>query len=399
MQIDYGPHGFVSLAVNIQDDWEVIKSYARLYPSLYLRDNGSFWGAYKQNNAVPLNYVIDTAGVVRYVTEGWNETVVRQIVEQYLPEGIEHDVGVTRLLAPSGSPDSGAVSVPACSLYNFRGYAETYPVRMRIGVDYDTSVTITNHGPGERLFVEFPAWTAQARGQVAVSCSTELADDDMHSNDARSTTLLVNVYDIAVNAILAPADTVDSGAATVPAAELKNLGTIADMAKVRFYIGDFYADSVNVSLQPGVTDTAVLDVWTPVLPGTFPVRCTSATVRVDMVTGNNQLSKSVVVLSSGVEEQPAGATRFALLGSRRNPSVADVTIRYSLAAASPVDLRIFSATGKLVRTLHSGVEPAGLHQVVWNRTDDLGRPVGRGTYFCRMTAGSFRAVSKLTAIE
>ena len=70
-----------------------------------------------------------------------------------------------------------------------------------------------------------------------------------------------------------------------------------------------------------------------------------------------------------------------------------------LAAASPIDLRIYSTTGKLVRTLRSGVEPAGLHQVVWNRTDDLGQLVGRGTYFCRMTAGSFRAVSKLTAIE
>jgi len=104
-------------------------------------------------------------------------------------------------------------------------------------------------------------------------------------------------------------------------------------------------------------------------------------------------------LSSGVEEQRAGATGFALLGSSRNPSVAQTTIRYSLAKESPVDLRIYSTTGKLVRTLHSGVEPAGLHQVIWDRRDDLGRSVGRGTYFCRMAAGSFRTVSKLTAIE
>jgi hypothetical protein len=398
-QIDYGPHGFQSMLINIGDDWSVILPYARQYASLYLKDNGTFWNAYKLNNYIPLNYVIDTAGIVRYVSEGWDEDAIRRVVEQYLPDGIEHDVGVTRLLAPAGSPDSGAVIVPACSLYNFRGYAETYPVRMRIGADYDTSVTITNHGPGEQLYVEFPAWTAQARGQVAVTCSTELADDDMGSNNAKSTTLLVNVYDVAVRAILAPADSVDSGAAVAPAAEVENRGTLPDMAKVRFYIGDFYADSVNVALQPGRTDTAVLDIWTPALLGTFPVRCTSATVRADMVTGNNELSKSVMVLSTGIEEQPAGASRFALLGNSRNPSVASATIRYSLAAASPVDLRIFSATGKLVRTLHSGVEPAGLHQVVWNRTDDSGQPVGRGTYFCRMTAGSFRAVSKFTAIE
>jgi flagellar hook assembly protein FlgD len=107
----------------------------------------------------------------------------------------------------------------------------------------------------------------------------------------------------------------------------------------------------------------------------------------------------VVVLASGVEEPRAGAVEFALLGSSQSPSGALTAIRYSLAKASPVDLRIYSTTGKLVRTLRSGIEPAGLHQVVWDRTDDLGQPAGRGTYFCRMTAGSFRAVSKLTTIE
>jgi hypothetical protein len=398
-QVDYGPHGFISMANNIQDDWEVIKLYARQYASLYLRDNGTFWNTYKQNNAVPLNYVIDTAGIVRYVAEGWNEAVVRQIIEQYLPDQIEHDVGVTRLMAPTGSPDSGTVIVPACSVYNYRSSAETYPVRMRIGTSYNEVVTITNHGPGELLYVEFPAWTALARGQAAVTCTTELADDDMGSNNVKLGTVTVNVYDVAVSAILAPADTVDSGAAVVPAAEVTNRGTMSDMAKVRFYIGDFYADSVNVPLQPGKTDTAVLDIWTPVLLGAFPVRCTTATLRVDMVTANNEVTKSVAVLSTGIAEQPAGAARFALLGSSQNPSGPRTAIRYSLAAASPVDLRIYSTTGKLVRTLYSGVEPAGLHQVVWNRTDDLGQLVGRGTYFCRMTAGNFRAVSKLTTIE
>jgi flagellar hook assembly protein FlgD len=111
------------------------------------------------------------------------------------------------------------------------------------------------------------------------------------------------------------------------------------------------------------------------------------------------LSTSVVVLPAGIEEQPTGAARFALLGSSQNPSAVNATIRYSLASSSPVDLRIFSTTAELVRTLRSGVETAGLHQVVWDRTDDLGQPVGRGTWFCRMTAGGFQAVSKLTTIE
>jgi hypothetical protein len=306
---------------------------------------------------------------------------------------------VSKLISPTSTVDSGTVVSPACSLRNYRSYTETYPVRMRIGTEYDTTLTVTNHQPGQTVYLEFPPWTALERGNVAVSCSTELADDDMVSNDKIASTVTANVYDVAVSAILAPADSVDSGATIVPAAEVSNFGTMPDMAKVRFYIGDFYADSVNVPLQPGKTDTAMMDAWIPGLLGTFPVRCTVATLRAEMVPANNEISQSVAVLASGVEEPRAGAMRFALLGSGGNPSVSQATIRYSLAAASPVDLRIYSTTGELVRTLRSGVEPAGLHQVVWDRTDDLGQPVGRGTWFCRMTAGNFRAVSKLTTIE
>ena len=90
LQADYGPHGFTSITVNVTpDNWGVINPYARLYASLYLRDDGTFWDAYKQNDYVPLNYVIDTAGVVRYAAEGWDEAPVKQVIEQYLPNPTE----------------------------------------------------------------------------------------------------------------------------------------------------------------------------------------------------------------------------------------------------------------------------------------------------------------------
>lgn len=398
-QVDYGSHGFTSIPVNLSDNWDVIKPYARQYASLYLKDDGTFWSVYQQNGYVPLNYVVDTAGIIRYVAEGWNEDAVRQVIEQYLPDPIQHDVGVTRLVAPTGSLDSGTVVTPACSLYNYRSDVETYPVRMRIGASYDTAVTVTNHQPSTTVYVEFPQWTALTRGSIAVACSTELATDDIASNDAATTSLTVNVDDIAVTAILVPLDTVELGRGYAPAVEVKNLGTVADMARVRLYISDSYFDSVRVALQPGKTDTAVLATWTPVELGTFPVRCTSATLKTDLVTGNNELAKSVYVGPVGIEEQPLSNARFVLFGSSRNPARRQATIRYSLAQASPVGLRIYSTTGELVRVLDSGTREPGMHQVVWDGRDELGRPVGRGTWFCRMTAGGYEAVSKLTTIE
>lgn len=259
---DYGPHGFEALAINIDQGMDTVKMFARQNTNVYLRDPGTVWAAYEHSGGLPTNYVIDTAGVIRYFAEGYDETAVRNVIEAYLPDPIEHDVGVSMLIAPTGSIDSGTVVTPACSLHNYRSNTETYPVRMKIGTNYDTTVMVTNHQPGTTVYVTFPQWSALTRGNSAVNCSTELADDDIPSNNAATATATVKVDDIAVSAILVPLDTVHAGTAYVPAAEVKNLGTVADLAKVRFYIGDFYAESVNVPLQPGKTDTAVLAAWT-----------------------------------------------------------------------------------------------------------------------------------------
>jgi hypothetical protein len=395
---DYGPHGFEALAINLNEDMDVVKAWARQNTNMYLRDPGTVWPVYAHNYATPTNYVIDTAGIIRYWAEGYNEAAVKSVIEAYLPDPIEHDVGVTKLIAPMGSLDSGTVVTPACSLRNYRSVAETYPVRMRIGSSYDTTVTVTNHQPGATVYVQFPQWTALTRGSVAVACSTALATDDITSNDVATTTLTVNVDDIAATAILVPLDTVELGRNYAPAVEVMNLGTVADMARVRFYISDFYFDTARVALQPGRTDTVLLPTWTPAALGDYPVRCSVATLKTDMVTGNNELSKSVYVVPAGIEEQPMGNARFTLFGSQ-NPARTQATIRYSLAQASPVELRIYSTAGELVRVLESDTREAGMHHVVWDGRNELGQPVGRGTWFCRMTAGGYEAVSKLTTIE
>jgi hypothetical protein len=396
---DYAIHGFEALSININEGMDTVKVWARQNTNLYLRDPGTVWAAYTQTGALPTNYVIDTAGIVRYVAEGFNETAVRNVIESYLPDPIQHDVGVARLMAPTGSVDSGTVVTPACSLRNYRSNAETYLVRMQIGSGYDTTVTVTNHQPGQTVYVAFPQWTALSRGSNAVACSTELATDDIHSNDVAKTTLTVNVDDIAVTAILVPLDTVELGRTYAPAVEVRNLGTVADMARVRFYISDFYYDTARVALQAGKTDTALLPTWTPGGLGAFPVRCSVATLKTDLVTGNNQLTKSVYVVPAGIEERPISNARFVLFGSRQNPARGQATVRYSLAQASPVELRIFSTTGELVRVLESGIREVGMHEVVWDGRNELGQLVGRGTWFCRMTAGGFQAVSKLTTVE
>ena len=396
---DYSEHGFISIAINVGDDMATLKTWARQYTNLYLLDNGTVWPVYTLSNSIPLNYVIDSSGVIRYIAEGFDEAQVRTVIQQWLPDPIVHDVGATRIFAPAGNFDSTQTATPACSLYNYGTTAENYSVRMRIGTMYDTAVTVTAHAPGTLRYVEFPQWTALERGTLVVKCSTELAGDDIRSNDPAVGQAIVRVYDMAVTAILAPGDSADSGTAVVPAAEVRNLGSVADMMKVRFFIGDGYADSVNVPLQPGRTDTAFLPQWTPLARGTFAVRC-SVSGRWEMVPDNNQLVDTVVVVAnSAVEETPVGGAGFAVQEPMPNPSAGKVVIGYTLPRSLPVSFRVYTAGGALVRVLGTGFEAAGTHSVAWDGRDDAGNAVGPGVYYLRLDAGEFSAARKLVRTD
>ncbi len=357
---------------------DIVKTYARLYSYHFWRDNGSVWPVYRQNGYVPLNYVVDAGGVIRYIAEGFNESAMREVIKQHLPDPIDRDVGTKTILVPSGSLDSGQTVVPACSVYNYGFYTETYPVRMRIGDFYDEVVTVSAHQPNTSRYVEFPSWAAWRRGQAAVTCSTELDGDDIKSNNAARATVIVYVYDLAVLELLAPIDSVDSGAVVVPSARVANLGNWADLAKVRFTIGTFYAESVNVALQPGNIKAANLPAWTATQVGEFPVSC-SVSGRKDMILSNNLLTRTVRVLrKTGVKE---GREVCPLGMITAHPSPFRDAVSFSLPVSGPAELRIMDATGRLIRVLQVQKKENETGCVVWDGRDDQAGVVRPGVYY------------------
>jgi flagellar hook assembly protein FlgD len=77
------------------------------------------------------------------------------------------------------------------------------------------------------------------------------------------------------------------------------------------------------------------------------------------------------------------------------------TIRFGLARADRVEIKVYDVGGRVVRRLvNRGFEP-GEHEVVWDRLDSSGNPVSRGLYFTRVTYSNqgFLATKKLTIIE
>jgi subtilisin family serine protease len=90
-----------------------------------------------------------------------------------------------------------------------------------------------------------------------------------------------------------------------------------------------------------------------------------------------------------------GAVTLRLLPADPNPFSGETRMRYALGAASDVLVQIFDASGRLVRTLEAGHQPAGQYEVRWDGRDADARPVPTGLYLSRVQAGSEVATRKL----
>jgi hypothetical protein len=87
----YSSQGFLPLAINLFQDMEtVVKVFARQYTYPFLRDGGTAWNAYKIAGYIPLNYVVDTAGLVVGGTEGYSYSTIEGWISPYLT-GVEEN--------------------------------------------------------------------------------------------------------------------------------------------------------------------------------------------------------------------------------------------------------------------------------------------------------------------
>ena len=89
-----------------------------------------------------------------------------------------------------------------------------------------------------------------------------------------------------------------------------------------------------------------------------------------------------------------------LLSNYPNPFNPETWIPYELAEAADVMLTIYTADGRLVRTLRLGNRSAGIYQsksraAYWDGRNTLGEPVASGVYFYTLTTNEFTATRKM----
>ncbi len=90
---------------------------------------------------------------------------------------------------------------------------------------------------------------------------------------------------------------------------------------------------------------------------------------------------------------------YKLLNNYPNPFNPATTIRYDVLKTGFVTIKIFNAAGKEIKSLFEGTATPGEYNLIWNGTDNSGKLVGSGTYFCHLRTDNHLFTQKMTLIK
>jgi len=91
---------------------------------------------------------------------------------------------------------------------------------------------------------------------------------------------------------------------------------------------------------------------------------------------------------SDTEDRSLPVTVLSLSNAQPNPFTASSRISFAIPTAEEASLKVFDATGRLVKTLVSGTMTPGTHHVAWDGSDDNARPAPSGLYYYRLVGKS-----------
>ena len=82
-----------------------------------------------------------------------------------------------------------------------------------------------------------------------------------------------------------------------------------------------------------------------------------------------------------------------------NPFNPVTTLRYDLPENSLVNITIYDMLGKQVTTLINKTQDAGNKSVIWDATNDYGKPVSAGIYLYQIRAGEYISTKKIVLLK
>ena len=109
-----------------------------------------------------------------------------------------------------------------------------------------------------------------------------------------------------------------------------------------------------------------------------------AVFRAEKKTGRVFIGKAQAKLVAMTQDRLGLLDDPQLAQNAPNPFNSETVLSYSLPAAGPARVEVFSLTGQRVVVLHQGLQSAGHHRLHWNGLDAEGRPLASGIYLYRL---------------
>lgn len=194
---------------------------------------------------------------------------------------------------------------------------------------------------------------------------------------------------------------------------------IEDLVEIASHFGESgdHAADVNrdgiVNILDLVLVAGVLDVdGAAAAPGVYAesletLRATDVQkwlLQAQQLTSTEMPSQSGIAVLKHLLATLPSPKKTVLLANYPNPFNPETWIPYHLSDPAEVTLSIYSAEGKLVRTLALGHQAAGIYEsksraAYWNGRNNVGERVASGPYFYTLTAGDFAATGKMLIMK
>ena len=107
----------------------------------------------------------------------------------------------------------------------------------------------------------------------------------------------------------------------------------------------------------------------------------------------------IVVQVILAEPEPFTPEEFSLRQNYPNPFNPVTTLRYDLPENGHVNITIYDMLGRELKTLINQTQDAGFKSVIWDATNDYGKPVSAGIYLYQIQADEYISTKKMVLLK
>ena len=173
-----------------------------------------------------------------------------------------------------------------------------------------------------------------------------------------------------------------------------------------WYDADFYQTCVdsNYCCNP-INDNVPENIEVKVLRGgnyTYPGIFAMSSHRFDtppFVTTDHKGFRVVAREQLDTKQELLLPETFALHQNYPNPFNPVTTLRYDLPENAMINITIYDMLGREVKTLINQTQDSGFKSVIWDATNDYGKPVSAGVYLYQIQAGEFVQTKKMVLLK